>query len=281
MLRLNLVTEFLSMMVLRLRNKVLAMFIATFGVILAYSGPANAIATYSASSSAAVTITGFSTISGPVPKPPTLTIIGTADPSLTESGTTVSGTGTATISEITDVISLTPSAMIAGDSVSHVATASGGATGPGGQSYADQVTNGEIFFGNAGTEDITVTLGIDWAYAVMASTSGLNRKAQAFASIIVDTLIFDSIGEQVGADVIHVDELAVADGIGGSFEDLSDTATLSVDVVVLAGSVTSVGLFVDARGSAEVSAPSSVMIFSLAVFVIGFARRHLAKTAAV
>ncbi len=89
----------------------IAMLIAAFGAIIAYSGPAHAVATYNASSYAAVTITGFSTISGPVSKPPTLTIIGTAEPSLSESGTTVSGTGTATITEITDVISLTPSAI--------------------------------------------------------------------------------------------------------------------------------------------------------------------------
>ncbi len=114
----------------------------------------------------------------------------------------------------------------------------------------------------------------------MASTSGPNRIAKAFASIIVDTVIFDSIGEQVGEDIFHVDELAIADGIGGSFEDLSDTTTLSVDVVVLAGSVTSVGLFVDARGSAEVSAPPSLLIFCLEIIATGFVRRQLVKSTA-
>lgn len=161
MLRLNFTAEMLSITVSRFRNRMIAMFFAAVSAIIAYPGPANAIATYSASSSAAVTITGFSIISGPVSKPPTLTIIGTAEPNLSESGTTVSGTGTATITEMTDVISLTPSAMIASNSVSHIATASGGATGHGGQSYSDQVTNGEIFFRNAGREDVTVTIGIN------------------------------------------------------------------------------------------------------------------------
>ena len=169
------------MTVLRLRNRIIEL-----------SGPANAIATYSASSSAAVTITG--------------------------------------------------------NSVSHTATASGGVTLPGGQSASDQITNGEIFFGNAGTEDITITLGIHWAYSVMASTSSANRKAFAFANLIVDTLIFDAIGEQVGEDIFHVDELATANGSSGTFETFTDTATLSIDVIVLTGPVTSVGIFVDARG---------------------------------
>ncbi len=255
----------------------IAMMIAAFGVFIAYSGPANAIATYSASSSAIVTITGFSTIGGPVPKPPTLTIEGTSEPSLSESGTVIGGTGTATITETTSVISGTPLAMIAGDSISNLATASGGATSPGGQSKSDQVTNGEIFFGNAGTEDITVTLGIDWVYSLMASTSGVNQKAQAFSSIIIDTLIFDSVGDQVGSDIFHVDELAIANGVNGTFEDLTDSATFSVDVVVLAGSVTSVGLFVDARGSAEVTAPSSLILFCIAVVGVGFSRHRSKK----
>jgi hypothetical protein len=251
--------------------------VAAFGVIILLSSPANAIATFSASSSATVTITGFSTTSGPVSKPPTLVVEGTSDPSVSESGTSISGTGTAAITETTLVISGTPLAMVAGDSVSHMATASGGATVPGGQSAADQVTNGEIFFGNAGTEDITVTLGIDWVYSLMASRSGINQKAFAFASIIVDTLIFDSIGDQVGEDIFHVDELAIANGINGAFETLTDSATLSVDVVVLAGSVTSVGLFVDARGAAEVPAPSSLILFCLAILGVGFSRKRLTR----
>ena len=111
-----------------------------------------------------------------------------------------------------------------------------------------RLTNGEIFFGNAGTEDITITLGIHWAYSVMASTSSANRKAFAFANLIVDTLIFDAIGEQVGEDIFHVDELATANGSSGTFETFTDTATLSIDVIVLTGPVTSVGIFVDARG---------------------------------
>jgi hypothetical protein len=138
--------------------------------------------------------------------------------------------------------------MIAADSVSNTATTSGGVTLPGGQSASEQVTNGEIFFGNTGTEDITITLSIDWAYSVMAPTSGANRKAFAFANIIVDTLIFDAIGERVGEDIFHVDELATANGSSGTLETFTDTATLSFDVIVLAGSVTSVGIFVDAWG---------------------------------
>lgn len=196
----------------------IAMMIAAFGVIIAVSGPAHAIATYSSSSSATVTITGFSTTSGPVPKPPTLVIDGTSEPSLPESGTVTSGTASAAITESTLVISGTPLAMITGDSVSNMSTANGSAAPLGGQSTSDQVTNGEIFFGNAGTEDITVTLGIDWAYSVMASTSGINQKAISFSSIIVDTLIFDSIGEQVGEDIFHVDQLAIANGLNGTSE---------------------------------------------------------------
>ena len=157
----------------------IATMIAAFGVIIALSGPANSIATYSASSSATVTITG--------------------------------------------------------DSVSNTAIISGGATLPGGQSASDQFTNGEIFFGNASTEDITITLGIDWAYSIMATTSGASQKAFAFANIIVYTLIFDAIGERVGEDIFDVDELATANGPSGTFETFTDTATLSIDVIVLAG----------------------------------------------
>ena len=82
----------------------------------------------------------------------------------------------------------------------------------------------------------------------MASTSSANRKAFAFANLIVDTLIFDAIGEQVGEDIFHVDELATANGSSGTFETFTDTATLSIDVIVLTGPVTSVGIFVDTRG---------------------------------
>ena len=147
------------MTVLRLRNMMIAIMIAAFGVIIALSGPANTIATYSTSSSATVTITGFSAILGPVSKPLTLVIEGTSEPSVSESGTTISGTGTATITASTLVVSGTHLAMITGDSVTNTAITSGGATLSGGQSASDQVTNGEIFFANAGIEDITYHVG--------------------------------------------------------------------------------------------------------------------------
>jgi hypothetical protein len=90
----------------------------------------------------------------------------------------------------------------------------------------------------------------------MASTSSSIQKAWARASIIVDTLLFDALDDQVGEDILHVDEFTTANGLNGTFENLTDSATLSIDVVVLAGGTTSVGLFVDAEGSAEVPAPS-------------------------
>ena len=90
----------------------------------------------------------------------------------------------------------------------------------------------------------------------MASTSSSIQKAWARASIIVDTLLFDALDDQVGEDILHVDGFTTANGLNGTFENLTDSATLSIDVVVLAGGTTSVGLFVDAEGSAEVPAPS-------------------------
>ena len=251
--------------------------VAAFGVIIVLSSPANAIATFSASSSATVTITGFSTTSGPVSKPLTLLIDGISEPDAPNSTALTGGAATATISNTTSVISSTPTDMVAGDAISQLATTSGSASSPGGQALTAQLTNGEIFFGNAGLEDITVTLGIDWAYTLMASTSNANQMAWAVASIIVDTLIFDSIGDQVGVDIFHVDEFTTANGLNSTFETLTDSATLAVDVIVLAGGTTSVGLFVDAEGYAEVPAPSSLILFCLAILGVGFSRKRLTR----
>ena len=101
--------------------------------------------------------------------------------------------------------------------------------------------------------------------------------AWAVASIIVDTLIFDSIGDQVGVDIFHVDEFTTANGLNSTFETLTDSATLAVDVIVLAGGTTSVGLFVDAEGYAEVAAPSSLILFCLAILGVGFSRKRLTR----
>jgi len=249
----------------------IATIVAAFGGIILLSSPAHAIATYSASSSATVTITGFSTTSGPVSKPGTLLIEGTSEASAFNAALT-GGAATASISSTTLVLSSTPTDMVAGDAISQLATADGTAGGLGGQSLTAMLTNGEFFFGNAGTEDITVTLGVDWAYTLMASTFNANQKASAIANIIIDTLIFDAIGDQVGVDIFHVDKLVTANGLNGTSEDLTDTASLSVDVVVLAGGTTSVGLFIDAEGYAEVPAPSSLILFCFTVFSIGFTR---------
>ena len=190
--------------------------IAAIGVIIMLSSPANAIATYSASSSATVTITGFSTISGPVSKPPTLCIDGISEDVTEFSAALSNGAATATISGSGSVISSTPTDMISGDAISQLATTSGTASSPGGQSVTDQLTDGELFIGNAGLQDITVTLGIDWAYSLIASTAGANELARAVASIIVHTLIFDSLDDQVGADILHVEEFTTASGLNGT-----------------------------------------------------------------
>ena len=89
------------------------------------------------------------------------------------------------------------------------------------------------------------------AYSIGATTSGANRKAFAFANIIVDNLIFDAISERVGEDIFDVDELATANDPSVTFKTFTDTVKLSIDVIVLARPVTSVRIFVDARGPSK------------------------------
>ena len=100
----------------------------------------------------------------------------------------------------------------------------------------------------------------------MASTSGTNQKAFSLANIIGDNPIFDAIGE-----------LATANGIGGPFKIFTDAVTLLIDVVIFAGSVNSVDIFVDARGAAEVPKPFSLILFCLAVLSVGFTRYRVKR----
>jgi len=262
--------------------------------LVGFGGQAHAIATYSASITSTVTVSGFNDGSGfstALPSgllfyndgsavepdaPDRATFNALLDTPSEMSGAFWTNSGFASK---TGSVSLTgnASALSGGDTLNQAASLNGGAGPAGGESIARQLTNGFLTLENTTGNAITVFMTVDYVWSLAASVSDtLSEFAGSYVSIYYEAYVPPGFQNPLSADFI-VDE-ARETGPQASYSDGS-SGTYAISFTVPVGETVYFDIFVDATGLAYIPEPTTLTLFGLVLTGLGLMRRRRSPAA--